>query len=110
MQVSTPVIWLGAFNPGLAERFPTTAEVSVRVQDVPGQPVDGVPVTFEVEPRWAQYASVSPSQVTTRSGMARTVFEARLTGVVRVTARVDNTTAQTRITVQSAPSPSGSDD
>ena len=76
------------------------AEVSVRVQDARGQPVDGVPVTFEVEPQWVQYASVSPFQVTTRGGVARTVFEARLTGVVHVTVRVDNTTAQTRITVQ----------
>ena len=68
MQTSTPVIWLGVYSPVLAERFPTMAEVSVRVQDAHGQPVDGVPVTFEVEPQWAQYASVSPSQVTTRGG------------------------------------------
>ena len=102
MQVSTPVIWLGAFDPAVAGRFPTMAEVSVRVQDARGQPVDGVPVTFEVEPQWAQYASVSPSQVTTRGGVARTVFEARLTGVVPVTARVDKTTAQTTITVQNS--------
>ena len=107
LQVSPPVIWLGVFNAGLAERFPTTAEVSVRVQDAHGQPVDGVPVTFEVEPQWAQYASVSPSQVTTRHGVARTVFAARLTGVVHVTAHVDKTTGQTTITVQGAPSLSG---
>ena len=100
VQVSNPVIWLGVFSAGLAEQFPTTAEVSVRVQDARGQPVDGVPVTFEVEPQWAQYASVSPPQVVTRRGVARTVFAARLTGVVHVTARVDNATAQTRITVQ----------
>jgi hypothetical protein len=83
-----------------------TAEVTVRVQDARRQPVDGVPVIFEVEPQWAQNASVSPSQVTTRGGVARTIFTARLTGVVRVMARVDNTTAQTEITVESPPSPS----
>ena len=86
---------------------PTGAEteVIVRVQDARGQPVDGVPVIFEVEPGWAQHASVSPSQVTTRGGMARTVFTARLTGIVHVTARVDHTTAQAQIIVQS-PKPS----
>ena len=73
----------------------------MRVQDARGQLVDGVPVIFEVEPGWAQPASVSPSQVTTRGGMARTVFTARLTGIVHVTARVDNTTAQAKIIVQS---------
>ncbi len=99
MQVSDPVILLRA--PG------TATEVSVRVQDARGQLVDGAPVTFEVEPGWAQFASVSPSQVTTRGGVARTVFTVRLTGVVHVTARVDNTTAQAEITVESPPSPSG---
>src|SRR6266571_3849716 len=107
MQTSTPVIWLCVYSPVLAERFPTMAEVSVRVQDAHGQPVDGVPVTFEVEPQWAQYASVSPSQVTTRGGAARAVFEARLTGVVHVTARVDSATAQATIVVQSYSSVSG---
>src|SRR5262249_42304492 len=108
IQTSTSVIWLGVVSAPLAERFPTTAEVSVRVQDARGQPVDGVPVTFEVEPGWAQDASVSPSQVTTRGGVARTVFEARLIGIIHVIARVDNTTAQTTITVDKPPSPSGS--
>ena len=81
----------------------------MRVQDTRGQPVDGVPVTFEVEPQWAQYASVSPSQGTTRGGVARTILEARLTGVVRVTARVDSTTAQATIVVQSYGGMTGGD-
>jgi len=82
-------------------------EVTLRVQDAHGQPVDGVPVTFEVEPQWAQNASVSSSQVTTRAGVARTVFTARLTGVAHVMVRVDNTTAQAAITIESPPSPPG---
>src|SRR5215472_2036393 len=93
LQVADPVILLRPSG--------TATEVSVRVQDARGQPVDGVPVAFEVEPGWTQHASVSPSQGTTRGGMARTVFTARLTGIVHVTARVDNTTAQAKIIVQS---------
>ena len=100
IETFTSVIWLGVNSVALAERFTPTAEVSVHVQDARGQPVDGIPVTFEVEPQWAQYASVSPSQMTTRRGVASTVFEARLTGVVQVTARVDNMAVQTRIVVQ----------
>jgi len=107
MQVSTAVIWLGVYSPVLAERFPTMAEVSIRVQDAHGQPEDGVPVTFEVEPGWAQHASIAPSQVTTRGGVARAVFEARLIGVVHVTARVDSATAQATIVVQSYSGVSG---
>ncbi len=101
LQTSTAVIWLGVNSYALAERFLPTAEVSVRVQDAHGQPVNGVPVTFEVEPQWAPYASVTPSQASTRGGVARTVFEARLIGVVQVTARVDNTAIQTRIVIES---------
>jgi len=99
LQVADPVILLRPSG--------TATEVSVRVQDAHGQPVDGVRVAFEVEPGWTQHASVSPSQVTTRGGVARAIFTARLTGVVHVTARIDNTTAQAEITVESPPSPSG---
>jgi hypothetical protein len=105
LQVSEPRIWIGVFDASAAPRFPTMTEIMVRVQDAQGQPVDGVPVTFEVEPRWVQHASVSPAQAVTRGGIARTVFQAGLIGVVRVMAHVDNTTAQTRITVSSRPSP-----
>jgi len=98
LQVAAPVLFLGTSG--------TATEVRVRVQDAQGQPVEGIPVTFEVEPGWIPYASVSPSQVTTRGGVARTVCTVRLTGVLHVTARVDNTTAQATMTVQSPPSPS----
>jgi hypothetical protein len=43
----------------------------------------------------------------TRQGTARALFQARTTGVVHVTVRVDNTTQETRITVASRPSPAG---
>jgi hypothetical protein len=105
LQVSEPRIWLGVFDDSAAQRFPTITELIVRVQDAQGQPVDGVPVTFEVEPSWAQQASVSPAQAVTRGGIARTVFQAEITGMVRVMARLENTTAQTRIVVSMRPSP-----
>ena len=105
LQVADPIIGLGPV-PSSYRQFPPVTEVIVRVQDAQGRPVDGVPVTFELEPAWAGSASIAPSQTTTRRGIARAIFsEPQTAGVVRVMARVDNTTAQATMTVQSPPSP-----
>jgi hypothetical protein len=110
LQVSEATIWLGVMDATAAARFPQAAEVIVRVQDAQGRVVDGVPVTFELEPEWARSAVLVPSQTTTRGGIARAVFsEPTTTGVVRVMARVDNTTAQTRFTVRRYKTPSAKD-
>ena len=71
------------------------------MQDAQGQPVDGVPVTFEVESGWVGSVSLAPSHTSTRGGIARAIVsEPRTTGVVRVMARVDNTTAQAALNVR----------
>ena len=101
------IIWVGALDLTAAARYPQAAEVIVRVQDAQGRTVDGVPVTFELEPEWARSAALAPSQTTTRGGIARAVLsEPKTIGVVRIMARVDNTTAQTRLTVQHYQPPS----
>ena len=101
LQVSPTIIWVGQVDAAVAAQFPQVAEVIVRVQDAQGRAVDGVPVTFELEPEWARSAVLAPSQTTTRGGIARAVLsEPKTSGVVRVMARVDNTTAPTRLTVQ----------
>ena len=102
LQVSDATIWIGQVPLTVTAQFPQATEVIVHVQDAQGRPVDGVPVTFEVEPGWASSATLSPSQTTTRGGTARAIFsEPKTSGVVRVMARVDNTTAQARLTVLS---------
>jgi len=102
LQTYPTIIWVGQVESSVAAQFPQVAEVIVRVQDAQGRAVDGVPVTFELEPEWAGSATLAPSQTTTRGGIARAVFsEPRTSGIVRVMARVDNTTAQTRLTIQS---------
>jgi hypothetical protein len=102
LQTYPTLIWVGQVDSALAAQFPQVAEVIVRVQDAQGRAVDGVPVTFELEPGWVGSATLAPSQTTTRGGIARAVFsEPRTSGIVRVMARVDNTTAQTRLTIQS---------
>jgi len=101
LQTYPTIIWVGQVDSALAAQFPQVAEVIVRVQDAQGRAVDGVPVTFELEPGWATSAVLAPSQTTTRGGIARAVFSAPQTsGIVRIMARVDNTTAQARLTVQ----------
>ena len=107
LQVSAATIWFGVMDSTAATRFPQAAEVIVRVQDTQGRAVDGVPVTFELEPGWAKIGRLTPSQTTTQGGIARAVFsEPKTSGVVRIMVRVDNTTAQTRLVVQLYQEPS----
>ena len=101
LQTYPTIIWVGQVDSALAAQFPQVAEVIVRVKDAQGRAVDGVPVTFELEPEWARSATLAPSQTTTRGWIARAVFsEPQTSGVVRVMARVDNTTAQARLLVR----------
>jgi hypothetical protein len=101
LQVSQDIIWVGQVDSAVAAQYPQVAEVIVRVQDAQERAIDGVPVMFELEPEWARSAVLAPSQTTTRGGIARAVFsEPKTSGVVRIMARVDNTTAQARLTIQ----------
>jgi hypothetical protein len=104
LQVSEGIIWVGQVDTALAARFPQVAEVIVHVQDAQGRVVDGVSVAFELEPDWVNSARLAPSHTTTRGGIARAVFsEPKTSGVVRIMARVDNTTAHTHLTIQLSP-------
>jgi hypothetical protein len=85
-----------------------TSEVRVEVQNAQGQPVDGVSVTFQVDPSWTQSASITPQQALTQGGMARAVFQAQTTGSIRIIVHVDNTVQEARISVSPRPSPSTS--
>ena len=101
LEVSDPIIWMGAGVLGKGPELPRASALIVRVQDAQGRPVDGVPVLFEVEPEWAEYITLAPSQTSTRGGIAQAILsESQTTGVVHVMARVDNVAAQARLTVQ----------
>src|SRR5215831_671003 len=101
LEVSEPTSWLvSGILVGDVRDLTQSTEVIVRVQDAQGRPVDGVPVTFEVEPEWERSISLTPSQTSTRGGLARaTLFEPQTIGVVRVMARVDNATARATVTI-----------
>jgi len=72
------------------------------VKDSQGQPVSGVPVTFQIPADWQQNARVVPNRVMTYNGTANAAFDANMPGVVMVTAQVGNTTQTARITVTSS--------
>ena len=86
--------------------LPPSATLVVRVRNPQGQPVDGIPVKFSVEPSWMQNASLTPAETLTRNGEAGAIFQANTTGVVQVMAQVDNVTQEARITIDTPPSPS----
>lgn len=106
LHVSNPVVWLGQVDMALAAYCPPAAVVFVQVHDAQRRPVDGIPVTFVLEPDWVQSASLAPTSTQTREGRARALFSApQTTGVVRIMAQVDALTAQTTLTVLTCEEP-----
>jgi len=103
LHISDTLIWIGTAR----SKFPQAAILIVRVRDAQGQPVDGIPVRFSVEPSWTQNASLTPAETLTRNGEARAIFQANTIGVVHITASVDNVTREATITVDSTPTPTG---
>jgi hypothetical protein len=84
--------------PNLVKQFENVGLIAV-VKDSQGQPVNGVPVTFQVAPQWQRTTKLAPNQVTTHNGLARTTFEGGMPGVVTVAAQVGDTTKTMHITV-----------
>jgi hypothetical protein len=96
------IIWLIRPESPLATRLPRIAELVARVQDAQGRPLDGVVVEFAVEAAWAHSASITPPRAMTSNGVARAVLEPQTTGVVHVTARMENLTQSIGITVSNS--------
>ena len=105
LDISDTLIYL---NPRRSN-LPQAAALVVRVRNAQGQPVDGIPVKFSVEPSWMQNASLTPAETLTRNGEAGAIFQGNTIGVVQVMAQVDNVTHEARITIDTPPSPTGGD-
>jgi hypothetical protein len=90
LHTAPDVIWLAPTTPQLPNTYLGFGELVVQVQDTQGQPVDGVPVEFQVEPSWVQSVALTPQRTTTKGGVARAIIEPSTTGVVYVMARVEN--------------------
>jgi hypothetical protein len=98
LDVSDTQIYL-LVNPTVYRSLPGVAHVYVRVQNAQGQPVNGVPVEFEVDPAWTRNASLIPQRTVTQGGTAHAVFQAQAIGVVRIVVRVEDRTQDVRIAV-----------
>ena len=78
-----------------AEQLPGTgkersARLVVEVRDQQDRPIDGVSVAFEVDPEWANNATIAPLRVSTQDGVAEAHFWSRTIGSIPVRARVEN--------------------
>ncbi|WP_179130986.1 Ig-like domain-containing protein [Candidatus Entotheonella palauensis] len=62
----------------------------VQVRDDQGQPVEGVPVTFAVEPSWSDNVSLSSDRVTAKDGRARAIIEPEFAGNIQVHVNVED--------------------
>lgn len=90
-------LWLGP--QALGDPRPNMTTLVAVVRDQQGHGVDGVAVEFVAEPSWVDYASIVSQHARTQAGIARAIFEPRLTGVVHVMAHVDGQTYTRRLSV-----------
>jgi hypothetical protein len=73
------------------------------VRDGAGQPLNGVPVEFSVEPEWQQNVRFTPRRpVTEDNGDAVTLVVPNMTGIVHITARAGDKEMTARVTVSGA--------
>jgi len=76
-----------------------SVEVVVQVQSARGQPVDGLPVEFSLDPSSSRYTLLAPARATTRRGIARAFLRADHAGTVRVVVRAGAITKRADIMV-----------
>ena len=79
--------------------------IMAEVRDSAGQPVNGVPVEFSVEPEWQTHVSFMPQRsITEDNGGAPALVVVNMPGIVHITARAGDQAMTTRITVSGAES------
>jgi hypothetical protein len=101
----SPDIWLTPPVSTLPRDYHGFGVVYVEVTDAQGQPVDGVSVNFQLDPGWAQHASLTPTRANTRAGLAHAVFTPDTSGVVQVEVRVDNVRQRAQFLVHTRSGP-----
>jgi hypothetical protein len=92
----------------VAERYPASTPVTVRVADAQGNPVNGVFVAFKVEPNsmLKGMLTISPQDATTKDGEVRATIQpsdSATTGEGHVIVQVGNKTKEILLTLQEAP-------
>jgi hypothetical protein len=86
------------------EEFPSTATLLVHVRDANREPVEGVPVTFQLGSRCKGVLTLAAQRAVTHNGQASvTLTAANTAGACRVAVRVDNVTQEVWVTVSNTP-------
>ena len=95
----SPDIWIAPPVSTLPQDYHGFGVVYVEVTDAQGQPVDGGPVEFQLDPAWAQSASLTRTRDDTQDGLAHSVLTPNTSGVVWVEARVEDVGKRTQFFV-----------
>ena len=80
-------------------KFPNTANITVRVRNIRREPVDDVPVIFELDPQCQKIAVFSSPRMITRGGTASVSFTGNAPGSCRIGIRVDDVTRDLHIEI-----------
>ncbi len=94
-----------ADDPEQAELYPDAATLIVHVRDANRQPVDGMPVTFQLGPKCQGVGQLSAPRAVTRHGAASVTFTGTTTIACRIAIRVDNVTQEIWVDISQAPDP-----
>lgn len=83
--------------------YPDTSTLIVHVRDVDRQPVDGMPVSFQLGSKCKGIGTLSAPRAVTQHGSASVTFTANDTIACRIAIRVDNVTQEIWVQVSSPP-------
>lgn len=100
LRIPEPIIYPRRGGASSSRQITRKSELIVLVKDAQGQPVDGVPVEFELAPDWAQDASITPPRADTRGGAVHAILESDDIGLVYFNVRVDGLPQKAFVTVQ----------
>jgi hypothetical protein len=95
------------FLPGdlTEDLYPHSATLTVHVRDANRQPVDGMPVTFQLASQCQGVGALSAPRAVTRQGTASVTFTGNDTIACHIAIRVDNVTQEIWVTISPAPDP-----
>jgi hypothetical protein len=88
-----------------AELYPASSTLIVHMRDANRQPVDGMPVTFQVGPKCQGVGKLSASRAITQHGSASVTFTGNDIIACHIAIRVDNVTQEIWVDISPAPDP-----
>lgn len=102
LETRPDVVWLKGPVSNQPNNLLGLGGLIVRVHDAQGHPVEGIPVSFNVEPSWSEDVSMWTDPATAEDGRARAIIEPHYAGTLKVHIRVQDVlkTATIRVELQ----------